>query len=81
MEKIGTITHFFDKIGVAVIKLDKELKLGEKIKIEGKEEPFEQEVTSMQVDYKDIEKAEAGSEVGLKLKMPVRVGAAVYKVE
>ena len=80
-EPIGKITHFFNKISVAVIKLEKgELKKGDKIKIVGHGKEFEQDVVSMQVEHKEIEKAEAGSEFGMKMNEEVKPGDLVYKV-
>jgi hypothetical protein len=57
--KIGEITHFFDKISVAIIKLEKPLKKGETIKIG----EVEQTVDSMQVDRADIAKVREGDDV------------------
>lgn len=80
-KKIGTITHFFDKISVGIIKLDKSLEKGTKIRIEGGTTNFEQEVTDMQFDHKDIEKGKKGQEVGIKVDEKVRDGDSVFLVE
>ena len=78
---IGKITHFFNKISVAVIKLENgNLKKGDKIKIEGHGKEFEQEVTSMQVEHKEIEIAKKGTEFGMKMNEDVKPGDLVYKV-
>lgn len=80
--KIGKVTHFYDKIGVAIIELDGDLAVGDKIKFErGGEELFEQEVKSMQVEHDQLEKAEKGSVVGLKTEKEVKDGAEVFKVQ
>lgn len=79
-QPIGKITHFFDKVGVAVIALNAKLKVGDKIKIGKKEEFIEQEVTSMQVNHKSIDVANKGDDVGLKVDAKVRAGDLVYKV-
>ena len=78
-KKIGTVTHFFDKISVAVIKLDGALKVGEKIKIEGQGQSFEQTVDSMQVEHEQIQTAKKGHEVGMKVVQPVKAGYLVFK--
>ncbi|MBN1969278.1 MAG: hypothetical protein JW870_07915 [Candidatus Delongbacteria bacterium] len=79
--KIGKITHYYDKIGVAVLELDSNLGVGDKIKfVRGGEDLFEQEVTSMQVEHEKIESAKKGDVVGLKTDQPLRDGADVYKV-
>ena len=77
--KIGDITHFFDKIGVAVVELLADLKNGDKIKITGSNE-FEQTVESMQVDHDQVENASKGDTVGLKLENPAKSGDEIYKV-
>jgi len=80
-KKIGTITHFFDKISVGIIKLDKPFEKGAKIRIEGSTTNFEQEVMGMQFDHKDIEKGKKGQEVGIKVDEKVREGDEVFLVE
>lgn len=44
LEEIGKITHFFDKINVATIKLIKPLSAGDTIIIKGATTSFEQKV-------------------------------------
>ena len=78
---VGKITHFFNKISVAVLSLTDEIKVGDKISIEGKEGAVEQVVESMQVEHKEIGSAKAGDDVGMKTVQPVKVGDDVYKVE
>ena len=73
--KIGKITHFFDKISVAIIKLEAPLKKGETIKIG----EAEQTVDSMQVDHNDVEEGTSGQEVGIKVSAKVREGEEVYR--
>lgn len=78
---IGKVTHYFDKIEVAVIALDSALKVGDTIRIAGGESTdFTQQVESIQVEHQDIEKAKKGDEVGLKVKEKVREGYKVYKL-
>ncbi len=78
---IGRISHYFDKIGVAVIDLDSPLKKGDTIRIEGGESTdFTQTVESMEVEHQKIEKAKKGDSVGLKVKEKVREGYKVYKL-
>jgi putative protease len=76
---IGTITHFFSKISVAVVKLNATLKVGEKIKIEGHGQSFEQAVDSMQVEHDQIKEAKKGMEVGMKVAKEVKEGDLVFK--
>lgn len=77
-KKIGTITHFFDKISVGIIKLDDKLKVGDKVKIQGSTTNFEQEITEMQIEHEKIEEAKKGQEVGVKTNEEVREGDNVF---
>jgi len=77
---IGKITHYFSKIGVAVIELEDTLKVGETIRIVGGETDFEQAVDSIEVEHQKVETAKAGDSVGLKVSQKVREGYKVYKL-
>ena len=76
----GKVTHYFTNIGVAVIKLDKPLKTGDKIRIKGATSDFEQTVDSMQIEHDKIEEAKKGQSIGLKIAEHVREHDVVYKV-
>jgi putative protease len=78
--KIGEIIHYYDKIGVAVIKVLSPLKTGDRVKISGHDKEFEQTIVSMQVEHQNIDKAKKGDDVGVKLDQPARDGDEVYKV-
>ena len=78
---IGQVSHFFDKINVAVIKLVKSLKVGDKIRIAGGTTDFTQPVKSMQVEHESIKSAKKGDEIGMKVKEKVRVHDKVYLVK
>ncbi len=78
---IGQISHYFDKIEVAVIDLKDSLNVGDTIRIVGGEETdFEQTVESMESEHEKVKKAKKGDSVGLKVKEKVREGYKVYKV-
>ncbi len=79
---IGKVTHYFSKIGVAVIELQDTLKVGDTIRIVGGEATdFTQKVESMEVEHQKIKEAKAGDSIGLKVKEKVREGYKVYKIE
>lgn len=80
-EKIGVVTHFFNHINVAAIKITHgELKVGDTIHISGAHTDFEQEVNSMEIDRESIDTATPGDEIGMKVKKRVRENDDVYKV-
>jgi putative protease len=64
---------------VAVIELEKPLKVGDTIAVKGPTTDFEQKVDSMQIEHKNVEKAEAGQSIGLKVAERVRETDVVYK--
>ena len=77
---IGKITHFYGNISVGVIELSDSLSVGDTIHIKGSSSDFEQTVDSMQMEHEQVEKAEAGQAVGMKVAEKVHEGDQVYKV-
>ena len=77
---IGRISHYYDKIGVAVIDLTAGLKVGQTIKIVKGDQEFTQTVTSLQKEHQAIDKASAGDSVGLKIDQPVKPNAKVFQL-
>lgn len=77
---IGKITHYFSKIGVAVIELSDTLKVGDTIRIVGGETDFDQTVDSMEIEHQKVDTAKPGDSVGLKLNQKVREGYKVYRL-
>ncbi|MBU2541613.1 MAG: translation elongation factor-like protein [Candidatus Omnitrophica bacterium] len=79
-KEIGKISHYFSKIGVAIIELTDSLKVGDAIHIKGHSEDFQQTVDSMQVEHKDATEANAGDSVGIKVTSKVHENDVVFKV-
>ena len=77
--EIGQVTHFFSKINVAVVELTLPLSVGDRILIKGPLTEFDQTADSMQIDRTEIQKAEGGQSVGLKLVQPAKEKDIVYK--
>lgn len=81
MFKVGKVTHFYDKLGVAIVELDNTLSVGDKIKFtRGGEDVFEQNVESIQIEHNKVDSASKGDVVGLKTNETVKEGAEVYKL-
>ncbi|MEM0086857.1 MAG: hypothetical protein QW774_01820 [Candidatus Micrarchaeaceae archaeon] len=80
-ELIGKITHYYDKIGVAVVDLSAKIRVGERIVIEGPNTSFEQTVESMQAEHIDIKEANPGESIGLKVSNPVKEGYKIYRAQ
>jgi len=79
-EEIGRVTHYYPKIAVAVIELKAPLRVGERILIKGGTTNFEQIADSMQIEHKDVQLAETGKSIGLKVIQRVRENDIVYKI-
>jgi len=80
-KKIGKVSHFYDKLGVAVVDVTVSLKQGDTIKLAKKDgEDLTQTVESMEVEHQKIKTAKKGQSVGLKVNEEVREGSPVYKV-
>ena len=80
-KQIGTISNYFEHVSVAALKLNAGLKVGDKVHIVGGEDTdFEQEVKSMQIHNKAVDKAKKGDEIGIKVREKVRKGYKVLKV-
>ena len=77
---IGEVSHYFSKIGVAVIDLSDSLKMGDTIRIIGGGTDFTQTVESMQSEHQNIEEAKAGDSIGIKVNQKVREDYKVYKI-
>lgn len=78
---IGKITHYFDKAGVAAVKLVSELKIGDKIVVIGNITGIiHSEIKSIEIKNKPVIKAGKGKEVGIKLPK-VRNNDEVYVIK
>ncbi len=80
-KKIGKVTHFYNRISVAVLELDKEIKIGDEILIRGRSTEFSQKVRSLQIDHKAIQSAGPGMEVALQVLGQVYKGDEVFLLE
>lgn len=81
MFKVGKVTHYYNKIGVAIVELAGTLSVGDKIKfVRGGEDVFEQKVESIQIEHEKKESAKKGEVVGLKVEKEVKEGAEVFKL-
>lgn len=77
---VGKITHYFSKIGVAVVELSGDVEEGDRIKVEGATTSFEQVIESMEIENEKVELATVGQSIGLKMKDRVRLHDNVYKI-
>jgi len=80
-KKIGDVTHYFGKIGVAVFNLEADLKVGTKVRIKGNKTDFEQTIDSIQIDQKPVEEAGPKDDIGVKVDEKVREGDEVFEAK
>ncbi len=81
MEEVGRVSHYFNKIGVAAIVLNMSLSLGDRVRILGSKTDLVQNIDSMEIDRKKIEKAMPGDTVGVKVTDKVRRKDKVYRID
>ncbi|MFC1657923.1 translation elongation factor-like protein [Candidatus Omnitrophota bacterium] len=79
-QEIGVITHYYGHINVAIIQLSDVLKLGDNLHIKGHSSDFTQEISSMQIEHKDVSEAKSGDAVGIKVNQKTHPHDKVYKV-
>lgn len=86
---VGEITHYFDRIKVAVVKITQgTILIGDRLTIAAPapkgakgplRAPFAQKIWSMQIESQDVKVAKKGQLIGIKVDKPVTVGDIVYK--
>ena len=79
-QPIEKITHYFNKIQVAGINLIEKLSKGDRIRIHGHTTDFEQKVVSMEIEHKNIDSAQPGDAIAIRVQEKVRSGDDVHLV-
>ena len=80
-EKIGVVTDYLNRIGVAVVRLtDGDLHVGDEVRIAGKTTGLVQTVESLQIEHQAVTHATSGAEVAVKVREPVHRHDQVYRV-
>ncbi len=81
-EAIGTITHYYNHLNVAIVQVNKgTLKVGDTIHLKGHTTDFSQTIDSMEYEHLHIVQADAGQSVGIKVKNHAREHDIVYLVK
>ncbi len=79
--KVGVITHYFGKIGVAVVKATAgPIAVGDRIHIKGRTTDHTQVVESLQIEHQPVQRVEIGQEAGMKVSFRVHENDEVFKV-
>ena len=78
--RVGKVTHFYNRIGVAVLLMKGNLENGDEILIRGQNTNLTQVVTSMEIEHEKVQTVGPGMEIALKVVGTVRHGDIVYKI-
>ena len=79
-EKVGKVTHYFSKLGVAAIEIQHgTLHKGDHIHIVGHTTDVEQVVESMEVEHQQVVEAREGQSIGITVNEHVREHDDVFK--
>lgn len=78
--EIGRVTHYFNHLNVAVLKLSDNLKLGDTVHILGHVTDLTERVSSMQVNHHPVVAVKPGDDVAVRVEEPVREHDIVYRV-
>ena len=79
--EVGRVADYFKKIGVVAIEVTSEgISVGDTLHFKGHTTDFTQKVDSMQVEHENVERADVGASIGIKVKERVRTHDQVYKV-
>ncbi len=79
MDPIGKVTHYYEKIGVAIVDLIKgSIKVGDSLKFQHGEDEFTQKVDSLQIEHNSVESVKKGDAFGLKVDQAVKPGTLVF---
>lgn len=64
---VGKVTHYFDRIGVAVLQLTGTVRVGDVLHFHGHSTDFSQPIDSLQIEHINVAEANPGQEVALKV--------------
>ena len=81
---LGKLTHFYDKIKVAELKIstDKTLQVGDNILIQGSRTGnYRTTIRSMEIEHEQVKKASQGDTVAIKLDIKVRCNDMFFCVD
>ena len=79
--EVGRVADYFAKIGVVAIELTAEgIEIGDTLHFKGRTTDFTQAIDSMQIEHEEVEKADMGENIGIKVSNRVRTHDKVYKI-
>jgi len=80
-ERIGIVTHYFNHLSVAVVKVESgTLRVGDNVHFRGHTTDFGQRIDSLQVNHAPVAAVGPRDDFGMKVRDHVRENDVVYKV-
>jgi putative protease len=79
-KKVGVISHFYNKIMVAIVELEDTLNQGDSIEILGPTTHLQITADSIQIEHQNVASARKGQSIGLKVPESVKEKDVVYKL-
>jgi hypothetical protein len=78
---IGHVTHYYSRLGVAVLDLTDSIRLGDVVHILGSTTDLRQVVRSMQIEHEPVEEVGPGQEVALEVDRRVRPRDRIFRLD
>jgi putative protease len=78
--QVGKVVHYYQKLNMAVLKLDQCLRLGDRVHFRGHSTDFHDRVTWLGIENQPVARGEAGRDVLMDVMEPVREQDAVMLV-
>lgn len=79
---VGIVTHYYDKIKVAIFKVKSPIQIGQKLRFTNAEGTiFEQPIISIQINHEAVKKAKKGAIIGMKVKKQVHENNKAYLIK
>jgi len=79
-KKVGVVTHFYNKINVAIVDLEDTLNEGDMIEISGPSSNVQMSADSIQIEHENVKTAKKGQSIGLQVSGKVKEKDIVYKL-
>jgi hypothetical protein len=76
---IGTVTHFYNEISVAIVRFTESVPVGTMLYFKGATTDFKHPVQSMQYNHAPVAVAPKGKQIGIKVPKRVREGDKVHR--
>jgi hypothetical protein len=76
---IGTVTHFYNEISVAIVRFTEKVPQGTVLYFKGATTDFKHPAKSMQYNHETVMVAPKGKQIGIKVPKRVREGDKVHR--